>query len=91
MRSELKERLSEILHNQFLVDTGKLRGGIYLEDLGITAHEKKQLLNLFEDEFQIELNERDERSIRTIRDTVSVLHQYLHRNTTTEKKSIAVQ
>jgi len=77
MYTELKERLSVILRNQFLVDTTGLRSWKYLEDLGLTQPEKKELLNLFEDEFNINISEKDERSIRTIRDTVFIIQQNL--------------
>jgi hypothetical protein len=77
MQTQLNDRLACILRDHFLVDTRSLRSWKYLEDLGITQPEKKELLNLFEDEFQIELSEKDERSIRTIRDTVSIIHHYL--------------
>lgn len=73
----LKDRLANILRERFLVDTRSLRSWKYLEDLGITQPEKKELINLFEAEFKIELSEKDERQIRTVRDTVSILHHYL--------------
>jgi acyl carrier protein len=60
------------------VDTRLLRNGKYLEDLGLTSPEKKELLNLFEDEFKIELSEKDERKIRTIRDTIFIINQYIN-------------
>jgi acyl carrier protein len=91
MKTELKDKLEKILSNHFLVDARKLKGSRYLEDLGITLTEKKELLNLFEDEFQIQLNERDERNIRTVRDTVNILNQYLHPNATiTQKSSLCI-
>ena len=55
-----------------------LRNGKYLEDLGLTSPEKKELLNLFEDEFKIELSEKDERKIRTVRDTIFIINQYIN-------------
>ncbi len=76
----LKERLAKILENHFMVESASLRGYRYLEDLGITDAEKKELFNLCESEFQIQLNEKDEQRIRTVKDTVSVLQQYLHPN-----------
>lgn len=87
MKAELKEKLEKILSHHFLVDATRLKGSRYLEDLGITLAEKKELLNLFEDEFQIQLNEQDERSIRTVRDTVNVLKHYLQPNTTVPQKT----
>ena len=77
MYTELKVRLASILKNHFLVETSGLRSWKYLDDLGITQPEKKELLNLFEDEFQIIISEKDERSIRTIRDTVFIIQQNL--------------
>jgi acyl carrier protein len=77
MYTELKERLSDILRNQFMVDTSGLRSWKYLEDLGLTHPEKKELLNLFEEEFNIHISEKDERNIRTIRDTVFIIQQNL--------------
>ena len=78
MNSTLKDRCAYILRNHFLVDTRTLRNGKYLEDLGLTSPEKMELLNLFEDEFQIELSEKDERKIRTIRDTIFIINQYIN-------------
>jgi acyl carrier protein len=78
MNSTLKDRCSSILRNHFLVDTRMLRNGKYLEDLGLTSPEKKELLNLFEDEFKIELSEKDERKIRTVRDTIFIINQYIN-------------
>lgn len=75
MYTELKERLASILKVHFLVETSGLRSWKYLEDLGITQPEKKELFNLFEDEFKIQISEKDERSIRTIRDTVFIIQQ----------------
>lgn len=90
MRIDLKERLAKILENHFMVESGSLRGYRYLEDLGITNAEKMELFNLFESEFQIMLNEHDERRIRTVKDTVSVLQQYLHPNSSiTNNKAAA--
>ena len=80
MYTELKERLSSILKNHFLVEPSGLRSWKYLEDLGITQPEKRELFNLFEDEFKIKISEKDERSIRTIRDTVSIIQQNLGSN-----------
>jgi acyl carrier protein len=77
MYIELKDRLENILRNQFLVDTSGLRSWKYLEDLGITLPEKKELFNVFEEEFKINISELDERKIRTIRDTVSIIQQNL--------------
>jgi hypothetical protein len=77
MYIELKDRLENILRNQFLVDTSGLRSWKYLEDLGITLPEKKELFNVFEDEFKINISELDERKVRTIRDTVSIIQQNL--------------
>ena len=77
MKTELKERLASILKNHFLVETSGLRSWQYLEDLGITQPEKKELFNLFEDEFKIKISEKDERNIRTIRDTVFIIQQNL--------------
>lgn len=78
MNSTLKDRCASILRDHFLVDTRILRNGKYLEDLGLTSPEKKELLNLFEDEFKIELSEKDERKIRTIRDTIFIINQYIN-------------
>ena len=78
MNSTLKDCCTYILRNHFLVDTRTLRNGKYLEDLGLTSPEKKELLNLFEDEFQIELSEKDERKIRTIWDTIFIINQYIN-------------
>lgn len=58
MYTELKVRLASILKNHFLVETSGLRSWKYLDDLGITQPEKKELLNLFEDEFQIIISEK---------------------------------
>ena len=73
MHTVLKDRLEDILKEHFMVDSSSLKGSKYLEDLGITAPEKKELLNLFEDEFEIKFSEQDERSIRTIRDFISII------------------
>jgi acyl carrier protein len=77
MHSELKNRLANILKNHFLVETSILRSWKYLEDLGITQPEKRELFNLFEDEFHIQISETDEKKIRTVRDTVSIIQQNL--------------
>lgn len=91
MKAELKNKLEKILSNHFLEDARKLKGSQYLEDLGITLTEKKELLNLFEDAFQIQLNERDEPNIRTVRDTVNILNQHLHPNAIiTQKSSLCI-
>jgi acyl carrier protein len=85
MHSEIKQQLTRILRNRFLIDAGRLRAGKFLEDLGITDAEKKELFNLFEEEFQIQIKQKDERNIRTIRDTVFILQQYLNQNTSSIK------
>jgi hypothetical protein len=77
MQSALFQRLEEILQRHFMVEADLLRANRYLEDLGLTQPEKKELFNLFEEEFHICLTEQDERSIRTVYDTVSVLKNCL--------------
>lgn len=79
MQSALFNRLIQILQTHFLIEADLLRGNLYLEDLGITPPEKMELFNLFEEEFQIHLSETDERNIRTVLDTVTVLKSCLNR------------
>jgi acyl carrier protein len=86
MGNIVKSRVAGILKNHFLIQDSRLRGYRYLEDLGLTKPEKKELLNLFEDEFDIKLSEKDELKIRTVGDTVSVLRNYLHNDSVVKKQ-----
>jgi regulator of sirC expression with transglutaminase-like and TPR domain len=52
MQSALFQRLEEILQRHFMVEADLLRANRYLEDLGLTQPEKKELFNLFKPSFQ---------------------------------------
>jgi len=62
----------------FLIPPANLKSSRYLDDLGLTKLEQREMLNYFEDEFKIQFSEQDERKIRTIHDTLSILDKYLN-------------
>lgn len=72
-----KRKLDSILKRHFLVHPHLLKRNKYLEDIGLTKLEKLEMLNYVEREFNIQLSEQDERRIKTLDDTLNILHQYL--------------
>lgn len=77
MNAVVKNKVDTLLRRHFLVHPGLLKQKRYLEDLGLSKLEQKEMLNLIEDEFKIQVSEQDEKQIRTIHDTVNILDKYL--------------
>lgn len=77
MNAAVKNKINHLLHRHFLVPAALLQQKRYLEDLGLSKLEQKEMLNLIEAEFKIQVSEQDEIRIRTVGDTVNVLDKYL--------------
>ena len=73
-----RHKFDFILKRHFLIPPAKLKSSRYLDHLGLTKLEQREMLNYFEDEFNIQFSEQDERKIRTIHDTLSILDKYLN-------------
>ena len=80
MNATAKGRFNLIFKRHFLIPTSSLKGQKYLEDLGLTKLEQIEMLNYFEDEFEITFSEQDEKRIKTVNDTISILDKYLNFN-----------
>jgi len=80
MNAVAKGRFNFIFKRHFLIPTSSLKGRKYLEDLGLTKLEQIEMLNYFEEEFKIEFSEQDEKRIKTVNDTISILDKYLNFN-----------
>jgi acyl carrier protein len=80
MNPSFRNKFDFILKRHFLISPSNLKGRRYLDDLGLTKLEQREMLNYFEDEFQIQFSEQDERKIRTVHDTLSILDKYLNIN-----------
>jgi hypothetical protein len=77
MKAGLKHRVNYILKRYFLIPPKNLKKTKYLDDLGLSKVEQKEMLNYLEVEFHILVSEQDERKIKTIHDTILLLDQYL--------------
>jgi|GEM_PF-1080557 len=77
MNNALIHRVSFIFKRHFMVPPALLKRSRYLDDLGLSKVEQKEMLNYLEEEFHIELSEQDERRIRTVNDTLSILDKYI--------------
>jgi len=73
-----RHKFDVIFQRHFLIPPAKLKRSRYLEDLGLTKLEQREMLNYFEDEFKIQFSEQDELKIKTIHDTLSILDKYLN-------------
>jgi acyl carrier protein len=80
MNAVAKGRFNFIFKRHFLIPPSSLKGRKYLEDLGLTKLEQNEMLNYFEEEFQIKFSEQDEKRIKTVNDTISILDKYLNFN-----------
>jgi acyl carrier protein len=78
MNSTARQKFDFIFKRHFLIPPSNLKKSRYLEDLGLTKLEQREMLNYFEAEFKIQFSEQDERKIRTVHDTLSILDKYLH-------------
>lgn len=78
MNSTIRQKFDFIFKRHFLIPPSDLKKSRYLEDLGLTKLEQREMLNYFEAEFKIQFSEQDERKIRTVHDTLSILDKYLH-------------
>lgn len=77
MNAAVKNKITHLLHRHFLVPAALIQRKRYLEDLGLSKMEQKEMLNLIEAEFKIQLAEQDEYQIKTVNDTVNLLDKYL--------------
>jgi acyl carrier protein len=80
MNAIAKGRFNFIFKRHFLIPPSSLKGRKYLEDLGLTKLEQNEMLNYFEEEFKIKFSEQDEKRIKTVNDTISILDKYLNFN-----------
>ena len=80
MNAVAKGRFNFIFKRHFLIPPSSLKGRKYLEDLGLTKLEQNEMLNYFEEEFKITFSEQDEKRIKTVNDTISILDKYLNFN-----------
>lgn len=80
MNAVAKGRFNSIFKRHFLIPPSSLKGRKYLEDLGLTKLEQNEMLNYFEEEFKIKFSEQDEKRIKTVNDTISILDNYLNFN-----------
>jgi acyl carrier protein len=80
MNAISKGRFNFIFKRHFLIPPSQLKKRKYLEDLGLTKLEQIEMLNYFEEEFNIRFSEQDEKRIKTIDDTISILEKYLNYN-----------
>jgi hypothetical protein len=78
MTPAFRHKFDIIFQRHFLIPPAKLLKNRYLEDLGLTKLEQREMLNYFEDEFKIQFTEGDELKIKTIHDTLSILDKYLN-------------
>lgn len=81
MNNFVKTKINYLLKHHFLVPPGLLQKKKYLDDLGLSKMEQKEMLNLIEAEFKIQVSEQEEKQIRTVNDTVYLLDKYLAFNT----------
>jgi acyl carrier protein len=77
MNASVKNKINHLLNRHFLVPAALLQQKRYLEDLGLSKLEQKEMLNLIEAEFKIQVSEQDEIKIKTVNDTVNILDKYL--------------
>ena len=80
MNTALKHRVDFIFKRHFLIPPSLLKRSRYLDDLGLSELDQKEMLNYLEEEFHIQLSEQDERKIRTVNDTLSILDKYIAYN-----------
>jgi hypothetical protein len=78
MNPAIRNKFDFIFKRHFLIPPSRLKSSRYLEDLGLTKPEQREMLNYFEDEFKIQFSEQDERKIKTVHDTISILDKYLN-------------
>ncbi len=81
MNNFVKTKINYLLKHHFLVPPVLLQKKQYLDDLGLSKMEQKEMLNLIEAEFKIQVSEQEEKRIRTVNDTVYLLDKYLAFNT----------
>jgi acyl carrier protein len=81
MSTAVKAKFQNIFKRHFHIPPYQLRGRKYLSDLGLTKIEQLEMLNYFEDEFKIKFSETDEKQIKTVNDTISILQKYVHNST----------
>lgn len=77
MTAAFKNKFDFIFRRHFLIAPKELKKQRYLEDLGLSKVEQREMINHFEDEFHINVSEQDERKIRTVNDTLTLLEKYL--------------
>jgi hypothetical protein len=87
MRPTFRQKFDFILKRHFLVPGPRIKGYKYLEDLGLSKPEQREMLNYVEDTFKVRFSEQDERQIRTVHDTLSILDKYLNGHNSTLKAS----
>ncbi len=78
MPPQIREKFIDIFKRHFHIMPGQLRNRKYLDDLGLTKIEQLEMLNYVEEEFKIKLSETDEKKIKTVGDTLSVLQKHIH-------------
>jgi acyl carrier protein len=81
MPIEVKTKFQNIFKRHFHILPYQLMGRKYLTDLGLTKIEQLEMLNDFEEEFQIKFSENDEKQIKTVEDTLLVLEKRICYNT----------
>jgi acyl carrier protein len=80
MNTGFRDKFQHILKRHFLILPYQIKGRKYLEDLGLTKMEQREMLNYVEDEFKIQFTETDEKHIKTVNDTLYLLQKYVLTN-----------
>lgn len=77
MKKSITTALLEILHRNFLIHVEKLSNRLNLsKDLGMNELEQREMLYYVENEFNIQIDDREVAKINTVGDLVNTVRKY---------------
>lgn len=77
MKSTVKSRIDRIFRKHFLIPTSAIKRNRKLQDLGLNIMEQMEMMFYLENEFHIDLNDQEVKSIQTVGDAVTCVRHRL--------------
>jgi acyl carrier protein len=78
MASDTRERVVNVVAETLNIEPAQIQDeSRFVEDLGAESMQSVELIAAFEDEFDIEMDEQEALSVKTVGDAVTFIQQYL--------------